>query len=82
MFEHLVSFVTSRTEHPFIAGLFVLAALFGVAGVLAETVVGNGTAAGFLVIYAMMAVALGVFGYAVLYLLRLVTIVRERMVLA
>lgn len=81
MFEYLVSFLTSRSAHPFIASLFLLAAVFAVAGVFVETVIGNGTAGGFLVIYAMMATVLGVLGYAALYTLRLASIIRERTVL-
>lgn len=78
MFQHTVSFITSRTDHPFIASLFLLAAGFAVVGVLVETMVGNGTAAAFLVIYAMLAGVIGVLGYAVLYMLKLVSMVRER----
>lgn len=80
MFEHSVSFITSRTDHPFVASLFVLAAFFAVVGVLVESVVGNGAAAGFLVIYAMMAAVIGVFGYAVLYALKAASMIRERTV--
>lgn len=81
MFEHAVSFITSRTDHPFIASLFVLAALFAIAGILADTVVGNGAAAGFLVIYALMAAVIGVFGYTMLYTLKLASMIREGTVL-
>lgn len=82
MLEYAVSAITSRTAHPFIASLFILAALFAIAGVFAETVLSSGTAGGFLVIYAMMAAFLGVFGYAALYALKLASMVRERMVLS
>lgn len=78
MLERTVSFITSRTHHPFIASLFVLAAFFATVGILVETVVGNGTAAGFLVIYAMMATVIGVLGYAMLYTLKLASVIREQ----
>lgn len=80
MFEHTIGFITSRTQHPFIASLFGLAALFAVVGVLVEIFSGNGTAAGFLVIYAMMAAAIGAFGYVVLYILKFASMIRERTV--
>lgn len=80
MFDPTVSFITSRTNHPFIASLFVLAAVFAGTGILVETVVGNGAAAGFLVIYAMMATVIGVLGYAMLYTLKLASMIREQAV--
>lgn len=78
MIEHAVSFITSRTDHPFVMSMFVLAAFFAIVGILVETVVGNGAAAGFLVIYAMMAAVIGVIGYAMLYTLKLASILREQ----
>jgi len=77
MFEYTVSFLTSNTDHPFIAGLFVGAVVFAAAGVVVDVTVGNGTASGFLIIYAMMATVLGLFGYAALYTLKLASMVRE-----
>lgn len=80
MFEHTISYITARTAHPFIASLFVLAAGFLVTGVVVEVVVGNGAAAGFLVIYALMAAVIGVVGYAALYTLKLASMIRARTV--
>lgn len=78
MFEFVISVVTDRTDHPFLFGLFVIAGLFVVAGVLTEFAIGNGVAAGFMIIYAILATILGLAGYAVLYALRFSAVIQTR----
>lgn len=78
MFEFVISAVTSRTDHPILFGLFILAGIFALAGIGVQVTVGNGVAAGFLIIYAMMSTAIGIVGYVILYAIRFASTVQAR----
>jgi len=80
MFEFTVSMLTSWTDHPIIAGMFLLAVMFGIAGVFVEIVLANGTAAGFFIIYAIFSALLGVCAYLMLYVLKIISLLRHRSV--
>lgn len=81
MFKYISSVLWSRFEHPLLVSMFLAAGvLLAIGGVIQATGV-NDTAAAFFGVYAVMAAAVGVIGYALLYVARYVSIVRERMVL-
>lgn len=70
MIRYTVSLLTEHTEHPLLAGLFLISAIFLLVGGIAETVVVNETVAGFMGVYAAMAAFMGLLGYALIALAR------------
>lgn len=68
MLRFIVSQISSRASHPVLVGLFLTAGVFFLAGVAVESTTGNGVAAGFLALYALMTTALAVFGYMMVFL--------------
>lgn len=67
MFEFAKNIITSHSEHSLLFTTFLTAVLFAVSGVAVELFLGNGVAAAFLVIYAMLAGTLSALGYALVY---------------
>lgn len=78
MFKYAASFVSERTEHPFIFSTFIFAAIFLVTGVVVEVVTDNGVASGFLLLYASLSTALGLAAYGVLYTAKAISMARDR----
>jgi len=78
MFRYVASIVSDRTEHPIIFSMFPIGLVFFAAALVAEYWLVNGVAAGFLGIYAGIAALLGIGGYAVLYLSKGVSVLRDR----
>lgn len=79
MLEFAKNVITSYSDHPLLFSLFIIAVLFGTAGVAVEQFMGNGVAAAFLVIYALLSAFLGGLGYAILIAARLVSRARRRL---
>lgn len=71
--------VTNYSDHPLLFSLLLLAVLFAAAGVAVEQFTGNGVAAAFLAIYAMLSASIGGLGYAILIVARLVFRARSRL---
>jgi hypothetical protein len=78
MLEFAKSVVTRYSEHPLLFSLLLVAGLFAGAGVVVEQFVGNGVAAAFLVIYALLSAFLGAIGYAILVTAKVVSRTRRR----
>lgn len=70
--------ITSRSEHSLLFTTFLMAVVFAAAGVVVEVFLGNGVAAAFLSIYALLAALLSGMGYATLFAGRLLTRLRQR----
>ncbi|WP_436927528.1 hypothetical protein [Halosimplex amylolyticum] len=77
MFEYIASYIGSRTDHPLLVSLFALAGIFLVSGFVVESITGNGAAAGFLAIFAILATFLGLIGYLFLFLARIASRIVE-----
>lgn len=67
MFTFAKNVITSHSEHSLLFTTFLVAVVFGVAGVAVEVFLGNGVAAAFLAIYAMLAGILSGLGYAIVF---------------
>lgn len=78
MFEFVISAVTSRTDHPILFGLFILAGVFVLGGIVTQLFTSNGVVAGFFIIYAMLTTVIGVVGYTILYTVRFASVIRAR----
>lgn len=78
MLEFAKNVVTRYSDHPMLFSLLLLAVLLAGAGVAVEQFTGNGVAAAFLVIYAVLAAFLGGLGYAILVAAKLVSRARRR----
>lgn len=70
MIRYAVSFLSEHTDHPLLMGMFVLAAVFLIGGAVSGQVFGNEIIEGFLTVYAVMAAAMGAFGYALVFVAR------------
>lgn len=68
MIRYAVSFLSEHTNHPLLMGLFVIAAVFLAGGAVAGLVFDNNTVEGFMTVYAVMAAAMGAFGYAMVFI--------------
>jgi len=67
MLRYLTSVVVEHSDHPYMAGMFVIGGLFLLGGVLMETFTENGIVSGLLAVYAMIAFFLGVLGYLTVF---------------
>lgn len=79
MFAFAKQVVTNHSDHPLLFSLLLLAVLFAAVGVAVEQFTGNGVAAAFLVIYAMLSALIGGLGYAILIAARLIFRARGRL---
>lgn len=79
--QYLVSAITDRFTHPILASVLMSAVAFFLIGGVLELVQIPGVpplAAAFFGIYCVLASVLGLFGYGVLYLARLVSIAGDK----
>jgi hypothetical protein len=65
MLRYVTSLVARYTDHPILAGMFVIGGTLALLGLVVETFAGNGLIGGFLVVYAIIAFFLGALGYAI-----------------
>jgi len=77
MIGYVVRFISEHSAHPFLAGLFVIGGVFAVAGIVIEQSGGTGVASGFMIVYAMIAVAMGALGYVILLISKNVSRLRR-----
>lgn len=70
MLRYTLSLVTKHSEHPLLASLFVLAALFVAGSVVLSQYPEHNVVSGFLGIYAIMMASMGALGYGALFLAR------------
>ena len=77
MIGYAMGLISERSNHPFLIGLFVIGAGFGLVGIAIGRTGGAGVASGFMIVYAMLSVAMGAFGYAVLLLSKSVSRLRR-----
>jgi hypothetical protein len=77
MFGYIASYIGSRTNHPLLMSLFGLAGVFLGSGFIVESITGNGAAAGFLAIFAILAAFFGFIGYLFLFLARIASRIVE-----
>lgn len=66
MFRAVLSRWTDLTNHPLLTALLLAAAVFVVAGLVAQFAMGEPTFAGFMGVYAVLAAFLGGLGYGLL----------------
>jgi hypothetical protein len=78
MLSYIASAIASRTDHPFVFSTFIFAAIFLAAGYVVSITTGNGVAAGFFALYAILAAVLGVVGYGALFIARGISMVRQQ----
>lgn len=71
MFEHTRQAIAERTDHPLLLSLLIIAALFVAFGFALEAA-GEGVAAAFFAIFALIFAALSVIGYAVTFTVRII----------
>lgn len=77
MIRKVVSLLAERFKHPVLMGLFVIAAIFLAAGIVAQFD-GRELVSGFLGVYAVLFAALGAIGYGALYAGKLVMIAERQ----
>lgn len=77
MLRTIVSFLSSHTEHPLLAGLLLLGGLFLGSGALYGIALGSGLVEGFLTVYGVLAAAMAILGYVALLAGKLIDLVRR-----
>lgn len=70
MIRYAISIITDRSDHPLLLGLLVAAGALLLVSFTIEQVQEPGVWSGFLAVYALMALVMGLFGYAVLFALK------------
>ena len=71
MIRYTVGLVARHSAHPLLFGLLLLAAIFLAGGVALELFFARELAAGFFLVYGVMAAVLGGVGYGIVFAVRL-----------
>ena len=82
MIRYAVGIVADRTAHPLLMGLLILAAIFLLGSVTLEFYFARELAAGFFLVYSVMAAALAGIGYAIILVVKLVQRIQRQYDLA
>ena len=82
MIRYTVGIVADRTAHPLLMGLIILAVIFLLSGVALEFYFARELAAGFMLVYSVMAAALAGLGYAIILVVKLVQRIQRQYDLA
>jgi len=77
MLDYTSEFIADRTDHPLFISLLIMAAIFVVGGYYVEST-GNDIWGAFLVIFAMMFAIIGLLGYVLSFLAKIIASYRER----
>lgn len=75
--RYVTSALYSRFDHPLLVGLYLLAGVFALFGVLVQQFTASGVAAGFFAVYAIVTAGLATIGYAMIFVVRRLSEIRD-----